>query len=70
MEEIQPVTEAIMALGTGGVLTLIFALLAMISGLVWIVYKLAGNHINHSTVVMTKLEGSVDKLTETLERKL
>jgi len=81
MEEIalnpMPLTESILELGKGGVLTLIVMLLFIICGLIYVFYKITSNHINHNTEALTKVDGSnhelsksVDTLGQILERKL
>lgn len=71
------VTESILALGKGGVMVLIVMLIALIAGLIWMVYKITGNHISHSTKAMAEqtesnraLSGSVDKLGSIIDKKL
>lgn len=77
METVPIATESIMQLGKGGVMVLIVLLIALVAGLIWIVYKITSNHINHATVAMTEqtmsntsLSTSVDKLGSIIDKKL
>ena len=38
--------------------------------LIWVLYRIVGNHINHNSEVLSELKEAIHKLADILERKL
>ena len=57
-------------LGQYGLVGVMLALIALTGSAIWILYKVVCNHLNHNTVALEKMSGTMEKLNTLIETKL
>jgi threonine/homoserine efflux transporter RhtA len=55
-------------LGQYGLIGVMLALIFLTGGVIWILYKIVGNHINHNTSAMGDVAKNIDANTRLTER--
>jgi len=70
----ESILNALAQFGDSGVVGICLILMTLLGGVFWMYYKTTTNHISHATdafnsntVAVTKLDGSVDNLTDAID---
>lgn len=62
--------EQLEMLGQYGLVGVMLALIGALVTVCWINYKISGNHINHNTDAINRLENAITKLVTLIDAKL